>query len=873
MKEIKKKIDQIWESLVVSSKEKKEDLWEEAEFLDSSASEQIKQKCHEVFPEDKIEEFEHYSILEELGRGRMGIVYKAVHKKDNKLYAIKILPEKVVNDPKAVQRFFQEICIHNSLSHDNIIRLHKIGVCQETVFIVMEYVAGYNLDSFLKSKAPLSENKAFQMLIPILDALVHAHSLGIVHRDIKPANILIEEITQKPKIADFGLAKSTAEGKEDDDAFGTPAYMSPEQIMGYKDIDIRADIYAVGSILYHMLSGNRPYYHLETPKLLLKAKTQEDPQDIEDLAPELHPKTKMMVRQALSRDMKSRYQTPLAFLTEAKETLDLVIRQRSQNRIAPKVVEDLNRTSGCIPYTPKGDNEMLLMTASRYEADPVLETFQHEIHSFSESPVGNLLVEETKSGEKEFEETLLSITKVAGSALKISPALEKRLSDSSMAKDLLKNVSNFLKMENLSSEEKNTLNELKYLLLLRANSITKKSEVIKIINEGSNYLSEKLEEAQDITQSSSFNKRIRKYLEQLTDTILKTYHEVFSEEIRICKDYDEMECYLENYPLGNPSILKQYKNLQIIRDIKELKKKLDQKPKELDKVLDQHLGKKRTVLHDFFKKLNNTRSEENTLWNMVLRAKDLSELVAHLKRFEQKPDFKSIASRIRELVNIFIGVGGQMSLQQLKTSLNFIPQREAGKICQLITRTLKTELEEKIQELLRFEGDTHKRFNSFMILLRNPRYHHNITLYGLEIKELSSKIADLRTNPANPEMDTFKAKLPEQLLNLLYGDIEAEATSRVKNIKNCIIRLDKIKQEAASQKTSQIVKDLLELFKLYAKLNFAKEESIYAIDGIQLARILVQYYNDLNAKDIELPENLRQDIASKLKEIAKAKKK
>ncbi len=871
--EIKKKFDQIWESLVVTSKPQKEELWEEAEFLDSSASDQIKQKCHEVFPEDKIEEFEHYTILEELGRGRMGIVYKAVHKKDNKLYAIKILPEKVVNDPKAVQRFFQEICIHNSLSHDNIIRLHKIGVCQETVFIVMEYVAGYNLDSFLKNKAPLSEPKAFQMLIPILDALVHAHSLGIVHRDIKPANILIEEITQKPKIADFGLAKSTSEDQENDDAFGTPAYMAPEQIMGSKDIDIRADIYAVGSILYHMLSGNRPYYHLETPRLLLKAKTQEDPQDIEDLAPELHPKTKMMVRQALSRDIKSRYPNPLAFLTEAKETLDLVIRQRSQNRILPKAVEDLNRTPGCIPYSPRQDNEMLLMTASRYEADPVLETFQHEIHSFSESPVGNLLVEETKSGEKDFEETLISITKIAGAALKISPALEKRLGDSTMSKDLLKNVSGFLKMENLSAEDKAALNELKYLLLLRANSITKRPEVLKIINEGSNCLGQKLEEAQDITQNSSFNKKIRKYFEQLIDTILRNFHEVFSEEIRCCKDYDEMECYLENYPLANASILKQYKNLQIIRDVRELKKKLDQKPKDVDKVLDQYLGKKRTVLHDFFRKLNNTRAEENTLWNMVLRAKDLNELVAHLKRFEEKPDFKTIASRIRGLVNIFIGVGGQMSLQQLKTSLNFIPQREAGKICQLITRTLKTELEEKIQELLRFEGDAHKRFNSLMILLRNPRYHHNINLYGSDIKELASKITELRNNPASPEMEAFKAKLPEPLLNLLYGDIEAEATSRVKNIKNCLTKLDKIKQEIASQKASQTVKELVEIFKSYARLNFAKEESIYAIDGMQLARTIVQYYNDIHAKEIELPENLRQDIATRLREISKARKK
>ena len=87
------------------------------------------------------------------------------------------------------------------------------------------------------------------------------------------------------------------------------------------------------------------------------------------------------------------------------------------------------------------------------------------------------------------------------------------------------------------------------------------------------------------------------------------------------------------------------------------------------------------------------------------------------------------------------------------------------------------------------------------------------------------------------------------------------------------MRLDKTKQEMPSQKTSQVVKELLEIFKLYAKLNFAKEESIYAIDGIQLARLIVQFYNDIHAKEMELPENLRQDIASRLKEISKAKRK
>lgn len=846
-----------------------DNLWEEVEFLDSSAAKQLKQKCYESFPPQKIDEFEHYTIVEELGRGRMGIVYKAKHVQDNKLYALKILPEKVLHDPKASQRFFQEICIHNLLNHENIIRLHKIGVCKETVFIVMEFVAGYDLETMLRKKGPLSEVQALTLLVPVISALQYAHSIHIIHRDMKPANILIEEVTQKPKVADFGLAKfGSQDSNTPDEAFGTPAYMAPEQIVSSQNVDIRADIYAVGGILYHALYGNRPYDQIESPPILLKTKINEDPTDLADLVPNLSDKVLQVVRRAMSRNPSARYQTPEEFLQEAKEALEIAKQKRNTSiKIIGKSVEDIHQGPNSLAFQPIV-GEPLMMTASRYEVDHVLGTFHHEMSNFRQTPVGKIIQEEAKTGNCEFSETLLSITMVTEAAIKIPESLEKKIAGTLFSQDLLKNITAMLKAGTLNSEYKKVLEDLKYLLLLRGNSLGKREFLLQIINQGETVLTKKVEELCPITQSTNFNKKIRKYLESFVDGILKKYEEIFLEELKACKDYDELECYLENYATLSPAIIKKYKNLQVIRRVKDLKKALDTRPNELRSLLDAHLGKKPTPLHELFRKWHTTRAEQNLIWSVVDRVMNLNELVAHLKRLQEKPELKLMASRIYGLVAGFLGVGGQMSLQQLKTTLNFLPQRQAGKICQLVRSKLKAELEQRIQELFQFEGDTRKRLNSLFSLLRNPRYHENIGLYGYEVKDLSVRLGELRAQPANPQFDVLKSKLPHALLNLfLQGDEVVDI--RTKNLGECKAKLDHLAEDIIAHKPIQALREFTEIFKHYAKINFAKEDSIYAIDGYELARRIIQYYSSNRQEPLLLPETLQTDIAERIQRVIK----
>ncbi|MCC5876049.1 MAG: protein kinase, partial [Candidatus Sumerlaeia bacterium] len=210
-----------------------------------------------------------YELLDELGRGAMGIVYRARDKELEEIVALKILPDNMSNNPEAVRRFKIEARNARKLSHPNIVRIHDIGEEMGRKYISMEYVDGSDLKKKFKSapegKLPLGE--VLKYMMDIADALGYAHRLGIVHRDIKPANIMLTS-AEEVKVTDFGIAKlmdsaggggmGAAEGTMIGAVIGTPLYMSPEQVQGIP-VDNRADLYSFGIMFYEMLSGRPPF--------------------------------------------------------------------------------------------------------------------------------------------------------------------------------------------------------------------------------------------------------------------------------------------------------------------------------------------------------------------------------------------------------------------------------------------------------------------------------------------------------------------------------------------------------------------------------------------------------------------------------------
>jgi len=203
-----------------------------------------------------------YKLVSRIGSGAMAQVFKAKQLSLDRTVAVKVLPRSLSEDAEYVERFYREGQAAAKLNHANIVQAIDVGEAGGYHYFVMEYVEGHTLYDELASGEPLSEERALQIMMEVARALEHAHKQGLIHRDVKPKNIMITK-EGSAKLADMGLARLATDEAlaqaEAGRAFGTPYYISPEQIRGEVDIDFRADIYSFGATLYHALTGRVPF--------------------------------------------------------------------------------------------------------------------------------------------------------------------------------------------------------------------------------------------------------------------------------------------------------------------------------------------------------------------------------------------------------------------------------------------------------------------------------------------------------------------------------------------------------------------------------------------------------------------------------------
>lgn len=278
----------------------------------------------------------HFNLLEEIGHGGMGSVYRAFDPTLDREVAIKVLREQLASNPRFLSDFLHEARSAAAISHPHIIQIHFVGEDSGQYYIVMELVKGRTLRQIIDQDGLLNEERALEIAIDVAEALKAAYKNQMIHGDIKPANIMVTDDADT-KVLDFGLAKlANVEVTEAAEIWGSPYYISPERV-GQKAEDFRSDVYSLGATLFHVLTG-RPPFDAESPDELAAKRLNERPPLLRDLNPNLTAKTEQVVNKMLNKSVLLRYRDYDALLKDLQDAKTEATAKRLGVQLHPEVV-------------------------------------------------------------------------------------------------------------------------------------------------------------------------------------------------------------------------------------------------------------------------------------------------------------------------------------------------------------------------------------------------------------------------------------------------------------------------------------------------------------------------------------------------------
>jgi serine/threonine protein kinase len=304
----------------------------------------------------------HYEALEVVGRGGMGVVFRAFDTKLHRVVAIKALAPQLATSSPARQRFVREARAAAAVTHEHVIDIHAVDDAGPVPYLVMQYIDGTTLQKKLDRTGQLSLKEILRIGMQIAEGLAAAHRQGLVHRDVKPANILLENGVERVKLSDFGLARAGDDASltQSGVVAGTPMYMSPEQADGLP-VDFRSDLFSLGSVLYAMCTG-RPPFRAPSPLAVLKRVCEETPRPIQEINPELPPSLGNLVARLHAKAPADRF-------ASAREVADLLARhlaelQQGGTPSAPRQPQSANLPAEKPALAPRGRPRLWLMATA-----------------------------------------------------------------------------------------------------------------------------------------------------------------------------------------------------------------------------------------------------------------------------------------------------------------------------------------------------------------------------------------------------------------------------------------------------------------------------------------------------------------------------
>ena len=303
-----------------------------------------------------------YQIIEEIGRGGMGRVYKAVDKELNRIVALKMIRPELSDTPAMVERFKKGLILASKVTHKNVCRIHDLGEVEGIKFISMQYIDGQDLKQFIQQAGKLTEEKALAIANQICEALQEVHNEGVIHRDLKPQNIVLDR-KGNAYVMDFGFAKSVESRTitKPGVVMGTPNYMSPEQAKG-KAVDHRVDVYSLGVIMYEMLTGNPPF-KADSVAGLIHKHIKESPKPPSELNPQISKTLEEIILKCLEKKPEKRYQRADEIkkaIAEAKAELISVPRSSKTHKKQKSPLTEWKNSIAVLPFvdlSPEKDQE------------------------------------------------------------------------------------------------------------------------------------------------------------------------------------------------------------------------------------------------------------------------------------------------------------------------------------------------------------------------------------------------------------------------------------------------------------------------------------------------------------------------------------